>query len=205
MLSMRTAKLFNSTNSTTYSFGPTGEMKCVSVTVAGVFPLLVLLQCALFYVLPLFVPFITGTAIAVYGVVLTAIALWRLFSRKGKAQALVVGILMATWLCWAFVPTRDFSVHVRFWLERDKYEQAVAETYGGAQPRCLAKHECMSDGNTPPYLVFPFPGFLTGWVGIVHVPESSQAPSIERLKSVAAGAGCDPSPISPHYYVCGFY
>ena len=180
-------------------------MKRVSMIAVGAFPLLVSLQCALFYMLPLLVPIITGAAVAAYGAALTAIALWRLVSRRSKAQVLVVGLIMATWLCWALVPTRDFAVHVRFWLKRHKYEQAVAETHGGEQPRCLATHECMSDGNTPPYLVFPFPGFLTGWVGIVHVPESSQAPSIERLKSVAAEADCDTSPIAPHYYVCGFY
>ena len=94
---------------------------------------------------------------------------------------------------------------VRFWLERHEYDQAVAETIGGRQPRCLGTHECMSDGNTPPYLVFPFPGFLSAWVGIVHVPEPRQAPNIERLKSVAAAAGCDPKPIAPQYYVCSFY
>lgn len=56
-----------------------------------------------------------------------------------------------------------------------------------------------------PYVVFPFAGFLSGWIGVVHVPELNQAPDIERLKSVASDPSCDPDPIAPHYYVCVFY
>lgn len=75
----------------------------------------------------------------------------------------------------------------------------------GEQPTCVAVNSCLVVGNDDPYVVFPFPGFLSGWIGVVHVPELGQAPNSERLKSVASDPGCDPAPIAPHYYVCGFY
>ena len=187
------------------SFEPKLNISRVLFIAVIAFPLLVLIQCGLFYVLPLFVLFLTGAAIAVFGIVLLALMLKRLFTTRSKEQALVVCVLITTWCCWYLIPTRDFAVQVRFWFQKDNYEHAVAETVGGRQPHCLEKHECMSDGNTPPYLVFPFPGLLTGWVGIVYVPETNQAPNIERLKSVGSDAGCGPSPISPHYYLCVFY
>ena len=171
----------------------------------GAFPALVLLQCALFYVLPFLVPLITGAAVFIYGVVLSVAVLWRRRSKRIKAQELIIGLVAMTWLVWIFLPTKEFSVRVRFWLEKSRYDHVVAQVARGGQPGCLATHDCMFGGAMAPYVVFPFPGFLSGWIGVVHVPELNQAPDIERLKSVASDPSCDSSPIAAHYYVCVFY
>jgi hypothetical protein len=176
-----------------------------AAAIVGTFPVLVVLQSALFYSLPFLVPLLSGAALAVYGIALLIASGWQSIVRRNKRAVPALTVVIATGLCWAFIPTKEFAVHVRFWLEQEAYERAVAETAGGAQPRCLLARECMSDGYTPPYLVFPFPGILSGWVGIVHVPEPDQAPTLARLKAIAAEAGCEPGPIAPHYYVCGFY
>ena len=169
------------------------------------FPALVIGQCSAFYVLPFLVPLITGAAVALYGVVLSALLLPQLWSKQEGVWKLVIGLVALTWLGWVFVPTKEFAVQVRFWLERPKYEQVVAQIARGEQPSCLRTNECLVVGNEAPYVVFPFPGFLSGWIGVVHVPELDQVPDSERLKSVASDPGCDLNAIAPHYYVCGFY
>jgi len=176
-----------------------------AAAIVGAFPVLVVLQSALFYFLPFLVPLLSGAALVAYGIALLITSGWQSIVRRNRRAVLALALVITTGLCWAFIPTKEFALHVRFWLEHQAYERAVAEAAGGAQPRCLLAGECMSDGYTPPYLVFPFPGMLSGWVGIVHVPEPNQAPTLARLKAIAAEAGCEPTPIAPQYYVCGFY
>jgi hypothetical protein len=160
----------------------------------------------MFYVLPFLVPLITGTAVAVYGVVLSTIVLWRFRSSQQRSRRPLIALVAATWLGWVFVPTKDFAIDVRFWLERSKYDQVVAQIGRGEQPGCLTTHDCMVvNGDALPYVVFPFPGFLSGWIGVVHVPELDRDPDLVRLKSVASDPVCDRNPIASHYYICGFY
>ena len=122
---------------------------------------------------------------------------------EAPAPALAIALITATWLFWVLVPTKEAAIAVRFWVDDANYEQAVAEISRGAKPSCLAAHDCLFDGRQ---LVFPYPGLLSGWIGIVHVPEPDSGPDLERLKkNVAAGADCDSKPISGHYFVCGFY
>lgn len=125
--------------------------------------------------------------------------------RPQSVRTFLVGLVAVTWLCWLFVPTTEFAVHVRFWLERSNYEKVVEQIARGEQPACLRTSECMVVGNGSPYVVFPFPGFLSAWIGVVHVPELGQAPDNEWLRSIASDPGCELTPIAPHYYVCGFY
>lgn len=174
------------------------------MAVAG-FPVLVTIHCAMFFVLPFLVPLLTGAAIALYGVVLSAAVVRHLWSRRGGHQTLAVGLVAVTWIGWIFIPTQALALHVRFWLGQSRYEQVVAQVARGEHPHCLATGDCILAGKDAPYVVFPFPGFLSAWTGVVHVPEAGKAPDSERLKSVGSDSGCDPAPFAPHYYVCAFY
>jgi len=176
-----------------------------SFVVAAVFPLLLVLHSAAFYLLPFLAPVATASVVALVGAGAAVLAAWRLATFRNRRSLIVVVLVSATWLAWVLCPTRELGVLVRFAVERHNYEAAVAQAHGGAQPACVATHACGSDGHTPPYLVFPFPGFLNAWLGLVHVPEQNQAPLPERLKAFAWASDCDPKPIAPHYYVCSFY
>ena len=173
--------------------------------VATTFPVLLLLHSAAFFLLPFLVPVATAILVGAVGVLVTVWSLWRLISLRSRQVLVPITVICATWLAWGLLPMRELGVIARFAVHKHSYDVAVAQTSGGAQPACLASRECASDGNTPPYLVFPFPGFLTGWIGVVHVPEENQAPSLERLKAFASDAGCDPDPVASRYYVCSFY
>ena len=176
-----------------------------SSVVAAAFPLLLLFHSAAFYLLPFLVPMATALVVGLVGVIAALLALARLAKFRNRSALVVVAVVSGTWLVWLLCPIKELGVLARFTVERRNYEAAVAQTKGGASPSCIAVQECESDGRTPPYLVFPFPGFLSGWIGIVHVPEESQAPLPERLKAFGSEPSCDPKPIAPHYYVCGFY
>ena len=169
------------------------------------FPVLVFFQCALWFVLPFLVPLVAGAAMALGGVVLAIAVLWRLWLRRDLVHVALAGVVAMTWLAWICVPTQEFAVHVRFWLERPGYDRVVVQVARGERPSCVKGGDCFVEGNAEPYVIFPFPGFLSAWIGIVHVPASNQAPVIERLKTMSGDAGCDPGPIAPHYYVCTFY
>lgn len=176
----------------------------ISVLVAA-FPLSLLLHCAVFYLLPLLLPLVTALATGILGIVATILA-FRGLIRSRKAQSVTAAtIVLLTWFSWLLAPTKELGILMRFAIERHNYEIAVAQTAGGGLPACAAVHECQSDGHVPPYLVFPFPGLLSAWVGIVHVPQENQAPLPERLNAFGSDPVCDPKPIAPHYYVCGFY
>jgi hypothetical protein len=176
-----------------------------SSVVVAAFPLSLLFHSAAFYLLPFLVPLATGLVVGLLGAVAAVLALWRLAKSRNSSAVVVCAVVLTTWLTWLLCPTKELGVLTRFAFERHNYEKAVAQTAGGASPACAAVRECESDGHTPPYLVFPFPGFLSAWIGIVHVPEENQAPLSERLKAFGSEPGCDPKPIAPHYYVCGFY
>lgn len=173
--------------------------------VIAAFPISLLIHSAAFYLLPFLVPLVTALVVGLLGAAATVVALWRLEKSRNGSAVVVFAIVFTTWLTWLFCPTSELGVITRFAFERHKYESAVAQTAGGAPPACAVSHECEFDGNTPPYLVFPFPGLLSAWIGIVHVPEENQAPLLERLKAFGSEPDCDPKPIAPHYYVCGFY
>ncbi len=168
----------------------------------AIFPLLVLVQCAFFYVLPFLVPFLTGIALVTYGIGVSYVAMRDLAQWRTRIQLWAIVLVAATWSFWVYVPTKEAAIHVRFWIERHNYERAVAEISRGAKPGCLATDDCMFDGRE---LVFPYPGLLSAWIGIVYVPDPDNGPDLALLKSVAGVAGCDPEPISGHYYMCGFY
>jgi hypothetical protein len=176
-----------------------------SSIIVSAFPLLVVLHSATFYLLPFLAPLATALGVALVGLAATGAAASRLAARRNRTAMLLIALVVATWVVWVFCPTRELGVAARFVLEKHKYEEAIAQTRGGAQPACLGTHTCASDGHTPPYLVFPFPGFLNSWVGIVHVPEQDQFPLSERMASFAAASACDPKPLAPQYYVCNFY
>jgi len=169
------------------------------------FPILVLVQCSMFFVLPFLVPIITGVAVALYGVVLSTVVLRHFLRKQQRVRPFLIGLIAVTWLGWVFLPTKEFAVHVRFWLEQSQYNEVVAQIDRGERPDCLTTHDCILEGDVSPYVIFPFPGFLTGWIGVVHVPELDRGPNPERLKSIASDPGCDPDSIAPHYYVCVFY
>lgn len=176
-----------------------------SYLIVAAFPLLLLCHIVAFYLLPFLVTIITLLVVGVVGIATTLFALWRLVTLRNRSARVALVVVLATWLVWFALPTRELSILARFTVERHNYDAAVGQTIGGAVPTCIVSHECQSDGHTPPYLLFPFPGFLTAWVGVVHVPEENQAPLLERLEQFGTAPACDPTPIAPHYYVCGFY
>jgi len=166
------------------------------------FPALVVGQCALFYMLPILALAFTVLAIAIYGLALSVVALLSLATYRDVPHVRAAAIVTLTGLFWLYVPTREMAIDVRFWLERYKYEQAVAEASLGEEPRCVATQECIYAGKQ---LVFPYPGMLFAWVGIVHVPDPRDRPDLQSLRSVASAAACDPNPISGSYYACAFW
>ena len=176
-----------------------------TIVFATAFPLLLAMHSAAFYLLPFLVPLATALVVALVGIAAVALAAWHLAKVRNRRSLVAVALVAVTWLVWVLCPTRELGVLARFSVEQHEYAEAVAQTRGGGQPSCVTTHACQSDGHTPPYLVFPFPGFLNVWLGVVHVPEPNQAPLPERLKAFASASGCDPKPISPHYYVCSFY
>lgn len=176
-----------------------------SPTAVGVFPVLLLLHSAAFYLLPFFVTLAMAVVVALVGFIATGTAVSRVVAHRNRNALLLIALVASTWVAWVAFPTRDLGIAARFHLEKHKYEEAIAQTPGGAQPACLASRTCASDGYTPPYLLFPFPGFLNYFVGIVHVPEQDQLPLPERMAAFAAGAACDAKPLESQYYVCYFY
>lgn len=176
-----------------------------SSIIVSAFPLLVVSHSVAFYLLPFLTPVATALGVALVGLVATGVAVARVAAHRKRDAMLLIALVAATWVAWAFCPTRELGVTARFLLEKHKYEEAIAQTRGGAQPACLGTHACASDGHTPPYVVFPFPGLLNSWVGIVHVPGPDQFPLFERMASFAAASVCDPKPLAPQYYVCNFY
>ena len=168
------------------------------------FPAAVILYEILFFIVPFLMSIATALLVGSLGVVATGLTVWKLVQRRRPIALAPVLVVLVTWLSWWFWPEQNLSVRAKFAYERHNYDLAVSQVRRGERPTCLAKGECLSDGMSPPYLVFPFPGFLSGWVGVVYVPNEGEAPKPERLANIAAAANCDPTPIAPHYYVCGF-
>jgi hypothetical protein len=176
-----------------------------SATAVGAFPVLLLLHSAAFYLLPFPLTLAMALVVALVGFVATSAVVSRIVVQRNRFALILTALVASTWVAWLVFPTRDLGITARFHLEKHKYEEAIAQTPGGAQPACVASRTCMSDGYTPPYLVFPYEGFLNAFVGIVHVPEQDQLPRPERMAVFAAGSACDSRPLASQYYVCHFY
>ena len=174
------------------------------VIVACGFPLLLLAQSALFCFLQF--PYDLGAFLltGLMGLVAFVGASFYLAFERSRAELLVFGIVGATWLAWALLPTRELGAFLRYQVARSKYEVAVAQTAGGGTPACVTTRACESDGATPPYIVFPFEGLLFAWNGVVYVPNENQQPEPDRLRSFSSAASCSPRRLAPHYYFCSF-
>ena len=95
-------------------------MKRISTVAIGAFPLLVLAQSALFYVLPFLVPLLTGAAVALYGAVLSVFALCTSLPREATSKLLSSALswrhgcvgssfLQETWQCLFAFGLSDMS------------------------------------------------------------------------------------------------
>ncbi|MFZ6648325.1 hypothetical protein ACO0LO_21565 [Undibacterium sp. TJN25] len=171
---------------------------------AALFAVGVLSQSATFFILPFLVPLLTGLTVAVVGVAASSFAFAAVYRLRNLHSVMTSLIVVLIWLAWIFVPTAKLSVWTRFELQRPSYDLAVADIKRGVAPRCLQTHDCEISSAAPGYVVFPFPGFLSGWQAVVYAPTGIDSHFSDR-QAFAASAYCDKKPLSGPYYLCTFY
>lgn len=169
------------------------------------FALAAFVQAIGFYILRFLLPLLIAIGVAILGLVAVAIGAFACVKRRDLGSALVLLGVAATWAIWVFAPTRELAVQARYGLYSASYRAAVVDIERGIKPKCLVSGECLADPRAPGYVVFPYPGFLNNWLGVVYAPTGQIDPKFSEWQAFASLAACDTTPISGKFYICNFY
>jgi len=139
----------------------------------------------------------TGVFAGVYASIYT-------IKTRTAPSALPLALVICAWLAWFYVPTRELAQSIAFKARLPSYLAAVAEVRESKTPECVESSACFVSKRAPGFIVFPNPGLLSGWTGIVYSPTGEIPADFAAKQDFAGTAYCNPRPIGTNFYVCNF-
>jgi hypothetical protein len=154
--------------------------------------------------MPSMVPFLTGALVLVVGVIALSGSIVSIARARTPAAITAVVICLAIGIASIFAPTRHLAQLIRFHFKEAGFRRAIDERKEGRQPWCVISQECLVDFKEPNYIVFPYPGLLTGWVGIVHASSGFIDPDFSSRQAFSRDTVCEVTPVEEGFFLCGF-
>jgi hypothetical protein len=140
--------------------------------------------------------------IALTGITAAAMGLYQLWKKRNASAAVLLLGEVAIFLAWGYTPTDEIGRYVRFNIDLPMYRTAIGEVSRGNVPRCAPK-ECMIEKGDPTYLVFPWGGLLSSWVGVVYDPTDNLRQFVTHKPTFTGEImGC--TQIRRNFFLCGF-
>jgi hypothetical protein len=172
---------------------------------ACAFAVLALAQSVTIYLVPFLIgALFTMVAVGTVGLLAGAASLLACMKRHSATSLLGLTLVVATFVGWMYVPTRELALLTTFHVLRGRYEHGASQLRRGLVPDCIGTGACMTDPRAPGYLVFPLGGLLSSWIGIVYAPGGKINEHLGDGNAFASAARCDPAPLHGSFFVCGF-
>jgi hypothetical protein len=170
----------------------------------ALFGIAAIAQSLTFYLQPVLVPVVTGALVVVIGCITLLASIATFGGRPSWAAGIAILLSLAIGAAWLLIPTRQVAEIVRFKVKESSFKEAIAELAHGSQPACIRSQDCMIDNREPSYVIFPYPGLLTGWVGVIYSSTGSIDPAFSGRQTFGR-VNCNPTPLEKGFFLCGFY
>lgn len=147
---------------------------------------------------------VLGLANAALGLVALVVALVAHARGRRPIGRATIGLVIGTWLVWLLAPLSMVGAQVRFRLDRDTYDAAVAVAAAGGTPDCVRTRRCQLDDGPPRRVAFAWDGLIDNWYGVVHDPDGQLRDAPEAHRNVFGGALVVCRALADDYYFCTF-
>jgi hypothetical protein len=167
----------------------------------AVFGLVATTHCLIFYLVPLFVPLVTGGLVFILGVTAVTASVVSFRRAPSRLGGTPLFLCLAIFAAWMLLPTRHLGEVIRFMVDDSTYQVAVDQWREGKRLSCLDSGDCDIDSKYQDYLIFPYPGILPSWIGVVYTSTGTIGPDF----SFRSDAHCESAPLDNGFYLCSFY